>query len=383
MKKTWIGLVVLVILAIILSFLFINQENGSDLEIGAVMPLTGDLATYGVPVQEGMKFALSEINNKGGVNGKKVKIIFEDDLGEPKTAVAAFKKLIDTDKVPIILGPLTSGASMATAPIAEKRKVVQLSTIAGTMELKYAGDYVFRVFASDELQGKALVDKAADVFKVKNAAIIFINNAYGNGIRQVVEESCKERGIKIVATESFNEGDKDFRTQLAKIKNAKPDLVFALSYWKEGALMLVQAKELGIDITFLGGDAWFGPVYETAGEAVDLLVFTNMAFGEKYKHHPKMQQFINSYTQKYGKEADVYAATGYDAVYLAANAIEKQGYNAEGIKHALYNTKDYIGALGNITYDKYGDNVGAEFELFVIRDGETLRYSELNRGDKR
>jgi branched-chain amino acid transport system substrate-binding protein len=379
MKKTWIGLVVLVILAIILSFLFINQENGSDLKIGAVMPLTGDPATYGVPVQEGMKFALSEINNKGGVNGKKLKIIFEDNLGEPKTAVAAFKKLIDTDKVPIILGPLTSGASMATAPIAEKRKVVQLSTIAGTMELKHAGDYVFRVFASDELQGKALVDKAADVFKVRNAAIIFINNAYGDGIRQVIEERSKERGIKIVATESFNEGDKDFRTQLTKIKDAKPDLVFALSYWKEGALMLVQAKELGIDTTFLGGDAWFGPVYETAGEAVDLLAFTNMAFGEEYKHHPKMQQFINSYAQKYGKEADVYAATGYDAVYLAANAIEKQGYNAESIKQALYNTKDFIGALGNITYDEYGDNVGAEFDLYVIRNGETLRYSEINQ----
>lgn len=372
------GIIVIAALVIVLIFMQPTEET-KEIRIGAVMPLTGDLATYGVPVQEGMKFALTEINANRGIKGRKLKIIFEDDLGEPKTAVAAFKKLVDTDKVPIILGPLTSGASMATAPVAERRKVIQLSTIAGTMQLKHAGDYVFRVFASDELQGKALVDKAADVFKIKKAAIIYINNAYGDGIRQVVEKRSKERNIEIVVTENFNEGDKDFRTQLTKIKDANPELIFALSYWKEGSLMLVQAKELGIDTTFLGGDAWFGPVYETAGDAVDLLVFTNMAFGEEYKHHPKMQQFINNYSEKYGKEADVYAATGYDAVYLAANAIEKQGYNAKGIKQALYNTKDFIGALGNITYDEYGDNIGAEFDLYVIRNGKTLRYSEIDQ----
>lgn len=341
------------------------------------MPLTGELATYGEPVKRGMEFASGEINNAGGINGKSLKLIFEDDLGDPKTAVAAFNKLIDSEKVPIILGPLTSSASMATAPVAERRKVVQLSTIAGTIKLKYSGDYVFRVFASDELQAKAIVDKAINVFGSKRAAILYINNAYGQGIKEVAEKEYIGKGGKIIAIESFNEGDKDFRTQLIKIKNANPDLIFGLSYWKEGALILVQAKELGIDTIFLGGDAWYGPIGEVSGEATELLVFTNMAFGKEYRYHPKMQQFIKAFHKKYSREADAYSATGYDAVYLAKNAIEKGGYNADGIRKALYDTKDFVGALGKIIYDEYGDNVGVEFDLYVIKDGETLRYFEV------
>jgi branched-chain amino acid transport system substrate-binding protein len=359
-----------------------TRREAKEIKIGAILPLTGDLAVYGDPVKKGMELALEEINAKGGINGKPLKLIFEDDFGDPKTAVAVFNKLIDNEKVPIILGPLTSSASMATAPIAEKRKVVQLSTMAGTIDLKYAGDYVFRVFASNEYQSKSVADKAIDIFNAKRAAILYINNDYGEGSKEVIEKRYSERGGKIVAVENFNEGDKDFKTQLIKIKKSNPDIIFALCYWKEGAIILKQAKELGIKITFLGEDAWYGPIEEIAGDAVKLLVFSSMAFGEKYKEHPKMQKFIQSFRKKYGKEPDAYSATGYDAVYLAKHAIEIGGYNADGIKKALYNTKNFIGALGNITYDEYGDNIGAEFDLYVIRNGKTLRYLDVIKEEK-
>lgn len=380
MKRTFCWMFILVL---VLSLGMLGCTNRpKEIKVGAIMPLTGELATYGEPVRKGMELALEEINTSGGINGKPLKIIFEDDLGDPKTAVAAFNKLIDREKVPIILGPLTSSASMATAPVAERRKVVQLSTMAGTIKLKYAGDYVFRVFASDELQAKAIVDKAIDIFGAKRVAILYINNAYGQGIKEVTENRYTEREGELVAVESFNEGDKDFRTQLIKIKKAQPDLIFGLSYWKEGALILVQAKELGIDNIFLGGDAWYGPIGEIARNAAELLVFSNMAFGKEYNQHPKMQRFIQYFPEKYGKEADAYSATGYDAVYLATHAIREGGYNADGIKKVLYNTKDFIGALGKITYDEYGDNVGAEFDLYVIRNGETLRYFDVIKKEK-
>jgi branched-chain amino acid transport system substrate-binding protein len=350
------------------------KKEEKEITLGAIMALTGELAAYGIPVKNGMEFAQEEINKAGGINGKQVKIVFEDDAGDPKTAVSAFNKLIDNDKVPIILGPLTSGASLATAPIAEKRKVVQLSTIAGTIKLKYAGDYVFRVFGSDEYQAKAIAKFAIDKFKASKAAILYINNAYGQGIKEIVEKEFTGKGGKIVAVESFSEGDKDFRTQLSKIKQAKPDMIFGLSYWKEGRIILVQARELKMNTTILGGDAWFGPIEEMTNDVVKPLVFTNMAFGKQYKDYPKMQQFITAFSAKYGKEPDSYSATGYDAVYLAKNAIEKGGYNAEGIKKALYETKDFIGALGKITYDEYGDNVGAEFELDIVKDGKIQPY---------
>jgi len=375
------GIVLYAALALVTIFSPIgcSKKQPEAIKIGAIMPLTGELATAGQAVKEGMDLAIGEINTAGGIEGKPLKIIFEDDLGQPTVAVSAFNKLIDTQKVPIILGPLTSGASMATAPVAEKRKVVQLSTLAGTIQLKYAGDYVFRVFASDELQGAALVDKAADVFKAKNAAILYINNAYGSGMKQVVEEGSKKRGIEILASESFNEGDSDFRGQLLKIKNCNPQLVFALSYWKEGALILVQAKELGMTVTFLGGDAWSGPISKVAGDAVELLVFSSMAFGKEYAEYPQMQRFIRSFAEKYGKEASAFAATGFDAVYLAANAIKKGGYDSSGIKKALYETKGFIGSLGEITFDEYGDNVGAKFDLYVMRNNKTVRYLETKK----
>jgi len=383
MKKRWISLGIVIVVAIFIVLVVTQTKKElEEIKIGAIMPLTGELAAYGQPVKKGMELAMEEINTKGGLNGKLIKIIFEDDLGDPKTAVSAFNKLIDREKVPIILGPLTSGASMATAPVAERRKVVQLSTMAGTIKLKWAGDYIFRVFASDELQAKAIVDKAIDVFRAKRAAILYINNAYGQGIKEVIERRFTERGGKLVAIESFSEGDKDFRTQLIKIKKSQPDLIFGLSYWKEGALILIQAKELGIDNIFLGGDAWYGPIGKIAGDAAKLLIFSNMAFGKEYSQYPKMQQFIRSFSEKYGTEADAYSATGYDAVYLAVHAIKEGGYNADGIKKALYNTKDFIGALGKITFDEYGDNIGAEFDLYVIRDKKTLRYFDVIKEEK-
>ncbi len=351
-----------------------SSQGDNEIVLGAIMPLTGDLAVYGEPVKAGMDYAVTEINADGGVNGRMIRIVFEDDLGSPTTAVSAFNKLVDVEKVPAILGPLTSGASMATAPVAERRKVLQLSTIAGTMKLKTAGDYVFRVFASDELQGLAIADKAIDVFEAQKAAILYINNEYGQGILEVVSERFQERGGEVVVTEGVNEGDTDFRTQLVKITQTDVDLIFALCYHKEGSLILVQAKELGINKTFLGGDAWFGPVWDVAKDASENLVFTNMAFGEAYEHQPKMQEFISSYKGKTGKEPDAYAATGYDAVNLIANAMRTGGDTSDGIKQALYATQNYTGALGKISYDEYGDNLGAEFDLYTWRGGETVRY---------
>lgn len=361
------------------------STSDNAINVGAIMPLTGELAAYGEPVKRGMELAAQEINAAGGIDGRKLSLRFEDDFADPTTAVGAFNKLVDQYKVPMILGPLTSGASMATAPVAERRRVVQLSTMAGTVDLKFAGDYVFRVFASNELQSNYISNAAVDILKAKTAAILYINNSYGQNSKQIIEKAFPARGGKIVDIESYDEGDTDFKTQLVKIKQANPDLIFAPAYWKEGATILKQAKELGITVHFLGEDSWYGPIAEVAGDAADLVIFSSMAFGERYKDQPRMQQFIKSFRENYGKDADSYSATGYDAVYLAKHAIETGGYNSDGVKTALYNTRNFVGALGKISYDEYGDNVGAEFDLYTIRDGKTVRYvdviSEASQGE--
>ncbi len=368
-----ISFLVIVILLVAAVVLWRINQSRTELVLGAIMPLTGDLATYGRPVKEGMETAVAEINSSGGIAGKPVKIVFEDDAGNPTQAVNAFQKLVDYDMVPIVLGPLTSGASLATAPIAESRKVVQLSTIAGTIKLSDAGDYVFRLFPSDEFQGAYIGEAGAETFKSKRAAIVYVKNAYGEGIKGIVRKAYVAKGGTIVGEESVPEGGTDFNAQIAKVRLAKPDLIFGLLYYNEGAQFLVQLKQQRLDVRVLGGDAWFGPIGQIAGDAARLLVFSSVAFGPNYADSPKMQSFISGFRAKHGYEPDSYCATGYDAVYAAKYAIDKSGFSSEQIKNSLYHV-EFDGALGRVKFNSNGDNVGAKFSLFKIENNKAVPY---------
>jgi len=367
MKKIWIGIgvVVVVALAIVLVVTQTKKEP-REIKIGAIIPLTGNFAAYGEPVRDGMLLAVEEINNARGIKGRKVKLIIEDDAGDPKNSVNAFSKLAKTDKVPLILGPLSSGSSMATAPIAEKMKVVQISTLAGIPDLSHAGDFVFRVYPSSELGARFVAEEAISRFKPEKVAILYANNPFGQTSRRIYEETAKKLGIKIVAVEGFSDGDQDFRTQLTKIKKANPDLILCSTYWVEGARILVQMVELGLNVPILGEDGWRGPIAEIVKEkGLKLLYFADIAFGPEIKDNDAMQKFVKNFEIKYGKKATTHAAAGYDAVYIAKKAIEMGGYKSEGIKEALYKV-DYLGALGNIKFNADGDNIGVKFALFQL-----------------
>ncbi len=343
-----------------------KKAEPKEVRIGAIIPLTGNFATYGEPVRDGMLFAVEEINNAGGIKGSKIKLIIEDDAGDAKTSVNAFMKLGNIDKIPVVLGPLSSGCSMATAPIAEKNKVVQISTLAGIPGLSDAGDYVFRIYPSSELGARFVAEEAVRRFKPQKVAILYANNPFGQTSRRIYEKTAKESGIEVVTVESFSDGDQDFRTQIIKIKNADPDLLLCSTYWVEGARILVQMVELGLNIPVLGEDGWRGPIAEIIGEkGLKLLYFADISFGSDFKDNEMMQRFIRNFEIKYGKKATTYAATGYDAVYIAKRAIENGGYDPEGIKKALYKM-EYVGALGRIKYDNNGDNIGVEFAIFQL-----------------
>ncbi len=244
---------------------------------------------------------------------------------------------------------------------------------AGTMKLSDAGDYVFRLFPSDEFQGAYLGEVAVDVFHSKRAAIVYVNNAYGTGVKEVVKKAYFAKGGTIVGEEAVAEGGTDFNSQIAKIKPLNPDLIFGLLYYNEGAQFLVQAKQQGMNTTVLGGDAWFGPIGDLAGDAARLLVFSSVAFGPERKGSPQMQRFIQAYKGKNGREPDSYVATGYDAVYAAKHAFEKGGVSPEKIKDALYRV-EFDGALGHVKFNGKGDNIGAKFSLFKIEGNRAMPY---------
>lgn len=335
------------------------------ISVGAIDPLTGPFAAYGEPVRDGMLLAVDEINEAGGVNGRKLTLILEDDAGDPKNAVNAFTKLATVSKVPVVIGPLSSGCSMATAPLAERYKVVQLSTLAGTIDLTNAGDYVFRIYPSAEVASRFIANVAIQRFRAKRAAILYPNNPYGVAANRFINEVLKGAGVEIVAVETFNDGDRDFRTQLAKTKQANPDVLICSAYYEEGAQILVQAYQLGLQVPVLGDDGWFGPIADIAGDALKNLYFANVAFGPEYTENQPMQRFIRAFKQRYKREPNSYAAAGHAAVYVVKAAIEKAGEDATRIKEALYAT-DLQTAFGTIKYDNNGDNTGARYGLFQL-----------------
>jgi branched-chain amino acid transport system substrate-binding protein len=369
-KKQWTRFLVTIV-GVGLAVLFLGgcseKADSGALKIGIIDPLTGPFAAYGEPVRDGIMLALDEINASGGIKGRKLSLVMEDDAGDPKNAVNAFTKLATVDKVPVVIGPLSSGASMATAPLADRYKVVQLSTLAGTIDLSKAGDYVFRIYPSSEIGSRYIAKVAVDKFKAKRVGILYPNNPFGVASRKFVSEVLGKAGVAIGAVETYNDGDRDFRTQLTKIAQAKPDVLMCSAYYEEGALILVQAHQLGLDVPVLGEDGWFGPIASIAGEALKNLSFANVAFGPDYADNQPMQAFITAFRKRYGREANSYSAAGYAAVYVVRQALEGGGHDGTGIRDLLYKT-DMPTAFGRVKFDADGDNAGAEYALFQLNE---------------
>lgn len=364
-----IAAIVVVAVAVVIYFVASSgKSNGtgdSNLIIGAITPLTGPFAAYGEPVRDGMLLALEEINAKGGIDGRKLELLIEDDGGDPKNAVTAFTKLASVNKVPIVIGPLSSGASMATAPLADRYKTVQLSTLAGTIDLTGAGDFVFRIYPSSEVGSRYIAGVARDKFGAKRVAVLYPNNSFGVTSNKFVTDVLEASGVEIVAAESYNDGDTDFRTQLTKIAAASPEVLMCSAYYEEGAQILVQARQLGLRVPVLGEDGWFGPIAGVAGDALGDLYFANVEFGPEVKDNQAMKEFVAAYEARFSRPANSFAAAGHAAVHAAAAALAKAPADGAGIRDALY-TLELETSFGRLKYDSNGDNIGAVYALYQL-----------------
>lgn len=361
-------ILLVIVLAAIAGFLLLKpsqpQTETQPFVVGVINPTTGPFAAYGGPVRDGILLAVDEVNAAGGISGRKLELTMEDDSGDPKQSVNAFTKLATVSKVSVVIGPLSSGASMATAPLAEQYKVVQISTLAGTIDLTKAGDFVFRIYPSSEVGSRYIAKQAVERFEAKRIAILYPNNAFGVASRKFTTEAVKASGAEVVADETFKDGDRDFRTQLTKISEAKPDVILCSAYYEEGAQILVQAKQLGINVPVLGEDGWFGPIAAIARDALPNLYFANVAFGPEYTDNLEMQHFIAAFEKRYGYKPNSFAAAGYAAVQLVCHATTG-GTDSVKIKEALYKT-DLPTAFGQLRYDTNGDNAGAIYGLFQL-----------------
>jgi len=254
MKKLWIGIgiVVVVALAIVLIVTQTKKEP-EEIKIGVLTTLTGASARYGQSALNGIQMAVEEINTKGGIKGKQIKLIIEDDGSESSRAVSAFRKLANIDKVPVIIGPISSSAAMACSPVANKLKVVLFSPSAATPAFTSPNDYTFRNRVSAEFEIAELAEVAYQKLHLRKVAILYVNNDYGLGNKEYFEKAFKDVGGNIVLIETFDEGATDLRSQLTKIKERESeiDAIFVVGQGSEGGYALRQASELAIKTQFL------------------------------------------------------------------------------------------------------------------------------------
>jgi len=370
MKKVYTGIAIVALLSLII-FIFIIQikRAPNEIVIGSILPLTGDGAMYGEWTQKGIDLAVREENQKGGIKGKKIRILYEDTQQKPEQGIAAFKKLTLIEKVPAVIGGLSSSVTLAVAPLANQYKVVILSPASSSPKITDAGDYIFRICASDVYEGKIMAEFSFNTLKYRRISILYINNEYGVGIKNIFNNVFSENGGEIVSMESYDQGAIDFRMQLSKIKATNPETIYLVGYAPEMARALRQMKELGIKAPVLSSYEVENPkIIEIAREAADGIIYTAYDY-DPQKKEPNIQHFVKDYREIYNEEPNIVSALGYDSAKIMIEALKKaKNLTGDDIKDQLYEIKDYPGITGKTSFDKNGD-VEKSIIFKTIRNG--------------
>ena len=370
-----------ILLALILSLsLFSACTNpgagGDKVRVGVFMSLTGSTANFGISSVNGIKMAADEINAAGGINGKLVELLVQDDRSDASEAATIVTKFVTQDQVHAVLGEVASSRSIAAAPIAQNAKVPMLTPSSTNPEVTKKGDYIFRSCFIDPVQGAAIAQFAAKTLNAKTAAIMVDRkNDYSTGLEKVINETFTRMGGKIVAVQSYQEGDQDFNAQLTSLKGSNPEVIFVPGYYNDVGLIAKQARDKGITVPLIGGDGWDSTqLYAIGGTALNGSYFTNHY--SPYDTDPKVQKFVNDYKALYNSLPDALAATAYDAAKIMFDAI-KRAPSLEGaaIRDALAATKEFPGVTGTVTFNENRDAV-KPIVMIEIKDGGTYAVKE-------
>lgn len=345
------------------------QEAPQPIVIGATLPLTGELASLGASIRNSIQLAVNEVNAAGGVGGRMLDLKVEDDKCDPALATNAVTKLIDVDRAVAIVGPVCSGATLAAAPIVEKKEVVLISPSATSPDVTTAGDFVFRVVSSDSTRIAKLAEAAYTDMKDKASfATLYENDDYNLGVRNVFRARMTDLGAKLEIDDSFSKGTADFKTMIAKVKHLPA--IFIAAYPDATGQFLRQLKEQGYTGKVYAGfeDLDDKVIKENAKDGLVGVNYAGVskASGERY------DAYVGAYKAATNEDPKVYGAEGYDAVKVLVMAMQAKGTGGPDIKNGLYGIADYAGASGNITIDPNGDTPTKRFDLRTARwkDGE-------------
>jgi branched-chain amino acid transport system substrate-binding protein len=336
-----------------------NQPDRSTIKIGYFGDLSGPTFNFGQSAINGVLMAADQINQAGGINGRRIDVVITDDKGSPEEAARLTAKLIDQDKVVAIVAGGTSGNSRAAAPKAQSSQVPMISPSSTDPAVTQVGDYIFRACFVDEFQGEVMASFAINTLKAQKAAILFdFNTPYGRGLTNFFQMSFQRLGGRIVNEQSYTQNDADFKGQLSAIRAAEPDVIYIPGYYGDVTRIAKQARQLGLTQPLLGGDGWDAPeLWQLGGDALNgAYISTHYSVDDP---SPSIQAFVQEYKQRYGNLApDAHAALAFDAALLLVDAIKRAG-STDGpkLRDALAQTKEFKGVTGSISMDSHRNAV--------------------------
>ena len=349
---------------------------GSDvIRVGEFASLTGSEATFGQSSHKGTTLAIDDLNASGGILGKKIQLITEDDqsqAGQPATVV---RKLISSDGVVAILGEVASSKSLEAAPICQENKIPMISPSSTNPKVTEVGDYIFRVCFIDPFQGTVMANFARKTLKLQNVAVLTdVKSDYSLGLAKFFKESFGGDGGKIVAEQNYSGGDKDFSAQLTAIKAKNPDGIFVPGYYTEVGLIVLQARQLGITVPLFGGDGWeSSSLVPIGGKALEGCYFSTHYSPQDTS--PAVRDFVKEFQAKYNETPDAMAALGYDSAMILADAMKHAGTTDPAkVRDALATTKTFPGITGKITIDP-NRNASKPAVILTVASGQ-FKYVE-------
>lgn len=382
--KIWVGLAVFAVI-IVAAVIVVSQNHTRNrgrptgsVTIGAVLPLSGTSAQYGKWIREGLELGREEINSNGGIDGKRLEIIYEDDAASPKEAASAMQKLVRIDKVPLVFGSWASSCVLAQAPIAESSHTVLMAE-AISPKIRDAGEYVYRIQPDARYYLRELVPFLFTGLRLRTICILYVNNDFGLDQADVFEAEFTRLGGKVLSKEGYSGEATDFRTSLLKIKERNPQAVFVPGY-EELGIILKQAREIGLTQQFIGSVPAENPdILQTAGKAAEGLI---------YPHHfdpdssdELVRKYQENYKKHYGRPSEGFAALAYDGIRVIAHAIELGGDSPDGIRKVLDSVQAIPGVTGPTTFDDHGD-VLKPIIIKAVHNGRFQRVGKTNERER-
>ena len=346
----------------------------ATITIGASETLTGDNASYGISIKKGLDLAVEEINASNYLGGSKIQLVVLDDKADKQEGISVFNRLINDEKVSVIIGPTLSSTAFAADPVAQAAGVPVLGTSTTAVGITAMGDFIFRDSLPQAAVIPGTIGAVVAKYQVKKAALLYEStNEYSKSEAEVFKAALAKAGVQLVGAESYQKGDSDFRTQLQKLAQPRPDLYVFASLIGEAVPVLQQAREIGITQPIVGGNGFNNPaVIKNGGEAAEGLIVG--ASWSITSDDPKSLSFVKAYNAKYGSNPDQFAAQSYTGLWLVAMAIKNAGSaDRAAIKNALGAIRNVDTALGNFSFDENRDPVHKNATL-VVKNGAYVLF---------